>query len=91
MIELKDVIKTYGNGPEKTQAVRGISLKISRGEWAVLLGASGSGKSTLLHLMSGLELPTSGSIVIAGEKVDSMSDRERTQFRRRHVGFVFQQ
>lgn len=91
MIELEDVVKTYGDGPQQTQAVRGISLTVPAGKWAVILGASGSGKSTLLHLMSGLEQPTSGTITVAGERVSAMPDKERTLFRRRHVGFVFQQ
>lgn len=91
MIELHNVVKVYENGPQPTRAVRGISLTIRDGEWAVLLGASGSGKSTLLALMSGLEQPTSGRVIAAGEEIGSLPDRERTQFRRRHVGFVFQQ
>lgn len=91
MIALEDVVKTYGSGPGKTRAVRGVSLRIETGEWAVLLGASGSGKSTLLHLMSGLEVPTSGTVVAGGQQISSLPDRQRTLFRRRHVGFVFQQ
>lgn len=91
MIRLENVVKTYGSGPNETRAVRGVSMQIETGEWAVLLGASGSGKSTLLHLMSGLETPTSGTVDAEGENISALPDRQRTLFRRRHVGFVFQQ
>lgn len=91
MIRLDNVTKTYGSGPGETRAVRGVSLQVEAGEWVVLLGASGSGKSTLLNLMSGLEVPTGGSVTACGEEISALSDRDRTQFRRRHVGFVFQQ
>ncbi|MBD5560589.1 MAG: ABC transporter ATP-binding protein [Clostridia bacterium] len=91
MIRLTDVAKTYGSGPGAVQAVRGVSMQIPAGSFAVLLGASGSGKSTLLSLMSGLEMPSAGTVEAAGKCISTLSDRERTLFRRRHVGFVFQQ
>ena len=91
MIRLTNVVKTYGSGGNETRAVRGVSMVIPEGSWTVLLGPSGSGKSTLLNLMSGLETPTSGTVKAAGDTLSTMSDRDRTRFRRQNIGFVFQQ
>ncbi len=89
MIEVRDIVKSYDGG--KTAALRGVSLEVTDGGFTVLLGASGSGKSTLLSIMSGLETPDSGSVKYGGREIVGLSERERTEFRRRNVGFVFQQ
>lgn len=87
MIKAENVIKTY-NGCE---ALKGVSLTINDGEYAVILGASGSGKSTLLSVLSGLEKADGGTIECDGTKLNGLSDGELTKFRRDNVGFVFQQ
>ena len=91
MIFAENVTKSYANGRTQTQVVKGVSLEVKKGELAVVLGASGSGKSTLLSVLSGLETPDSGRVVADGEEISAMSEGERTKFRRRAVGFVFQQ
>lgn len=91
MIEAKDIIKSYGAGENRFQVLRGIDLTIPDGEFAVLLGASGSGKSTLLNVLSGLERPDAGSVFYDGREISSCSDSALTEFRRKHVGFIFQQ
>ena len=91
MIEVSDLVKTYGNGGSKNQVLKGISLKIEEGEFTVILGASGSGKSTLLNVISGLERPDSGSIRYNTLDITKLSDAGLTQFRRENVGFIFQQ
>lgn len=91
MLELFDVHKSYQVGNRRFEVIRGVSLTVHDGEFIVLLGPSGSGKSTLLSLMSGLEGADSGTIRWNQEDLSKMGDKERTLFRRRHVGFVFQQ
>lgn len=91
MIKLENVHKSYRNGSREFEVIRGVSAEIEDGAFAVILGASGSGKSTLLSLMSGLERPSSGRVVCSGTEISSLSDKERTKFRRDSVGFVFQQ
>ncbi len=91
MIFAENVTKSYANGRTQTQVLKGVSLEVKKGELAVVLGASGSGKSTLLSVLSGLETPDSGRVVADGEEISAMSEGERTKFRRRAVGFVFQQ
>ena len=91
MIFAENVTKSYANGRTQTQVLKGVSLEVKKGELAVVLGASGSGKSTLLSVLSGLETPDSGRVVADGEEISAMSEGERTKFRRREVGFVFQQ
>lgn len=91
MIEVKDVTKFYGEGESHFQVLKGISLSIADGDFAVILGASGSGKSTLLNLMSGLEQPESGQILYDGVDITALSQKELTKFRRDHIGFIFQQ
>ena len=86
----KNLEKRYVTSGEVVHAVRGISLSVNRGELVVVMGASGSGKSTLLHLLGGLDHPDSGSIAIDGHPLERMSDSQRTLFRRRRIGFVFQ-
>lgn len=90
MIKAEHIAKSYTNGKTVTEVLKDISLEIGGG-LCVVLGASGSGKSTLLSVLSGLETPDRGSVFCAGEELTAMTDRERTDFRRRKVAFVFQQ
>lgn len=91
MIEVKNIIKSYGNGENRFQVLQGISLEIEDGDFVVILGASGSGKSTFLNVISGLERPDSGKVFYAGADIASFSDNELTVFRKNNVGFIFQQ
>ncbi len=91
MLEITNVKKFYGTGENTTIALKGVSLTVGAGEFYVLLGASGSGKSTLLHIASGLERPDGGSVKYDGEEITALSDKELTAFRKRTVGFIFQQ
>ncbi len=91
MIEVKALNKFYGSGESRFQVLKNISLNIEDGDFAVILGASGSGKSTLLNVMSGLERPESGQVLYGGKDITSLSDRQLTDFRRKHIGFIFQQ
>ena len=86
----KDVTKVYHMGEVDVHALRGVDLELYAGEFVVLLGPSGSGKSTLLNILGGLDVPTSGTITYRGETLTDFDDRALTQYRRRHVGFVFQ-
>lgn len=90
MIELIDVTKTYDQGRRVVNAVRGVSLAVTGGEFVTIMGPSGSGKSTLMHLMGALDTPSSGRAVFQGRDLQSMSDRERSLLRRTKIGFVFQ-
>jgi len=89
MIRAENVTKSYNNGT--VEVLKGISLKIPEGGFAVILGASGSGKSTLLSVLSGLERPDGGKVFFGKEELTAMTDRELSEFRRREVGFIFQQ
>ncbi|MCM1086600.1 MAG: ABC transporter ATP-binding protein [Muribaculaceae bacterium] len=91
MIEGKQLNKFYGSGESRFQVLKNISLKIDDGDFAVILGASGSGKSTLLNVMSGLERPENGEVVYDGEDISRLSDDQLTQFRKKNIGFIFQQ
>lgn len=91
MIEVKEIIKSYGNSNNKIQVLKGISLTIKDGDFAVILGASGSGKSTFLNVVSGLEYPDSGKVLYDGTDITTLSDKELTLFRKENVGFIFQQ
>jgi putative ABC transport system ATP-binding protein len=82
--------KTYQRGPEQVDVLHGIDLDIDAGDFVALMGPSGSGKSTLLHLIGGLDSPTSGSIEISGQRIDTMSTSQLAQWRSHTVGFVFQ-
>jgi putative ABC transport system ATP-binding protein len=85
-----DVVKVFGEGPNRVEALRGVSLALPRGEFTAVMGPSGSGKSTLMHCLAGLDSIDAGSVWIGGEDVSAMSDHDRTLLRREHVGFVFQ-
>jgi putative ABC transport system ATP-binding protein len=90
MIELRAVTKTYGDGPTRVEALRGVDLHIASGEFVSIMGPSGSGKSTLLNLVSALDVPSTGDIVIDGQAVGSLDDDALTLFRRRTIGLIFQ-
>jgi putative ABC transport system ATP-binding protein len=90
MIECRDVVKTYDTGTSKIQALRGIDFAVNRGEMVAVMGPSGCGKTTLLNCLSGLDKVDSGQIFLEGQDLASMSDRKRTDYRARRMGFVFQ-
>lgn len=89
-IELVDVRKVYLSDGVPTEALRGVSLKVARGEFVAVVGPSGSGKSTLLHLMGGLDKPTNGRVLIGGVDIDRLSDDGLAELRNEKIGFVFQ-
>jgi len=88
--ETHGLTKVYGSGPSAVHALRGVDLELPERELIVLLGASGSGKSTLLNILGGLDRPTGGRLFFRGQELTNATQRELTQYRRRHVGFVFQ-
>ena len=90
ILETKDLRKTYGEGDTQVRALDVVNLSVEKGEFVAVVGTSGSGKSTLLHMLGGLDRPTSGKVSVAGQELFSLSDEERTIFRRRKIGFVFQ-
>ena len=90
ILELRHVGKTYGEKENQVNALRDISLQVEEGEFAAIVGTSGSGKSTLLNLMGGLDNPTKGEIFIKNREIGALSRKELTIFRRRNIGFVFQ-
>src|SRR5579859_6668802 len=89
-IEARDLRKTYQVCKVEVEALRGISFSVQKGEFVSVVGPSGSGKSTLFYLLGGLTRPTSGSVVLDGDDLASLSDAERTRMRKRKIGFVFQ-
>ena len=89
-VRVEHATKRFYQGSAAVAAIRDVSLEVRRGEFLAVMGASGSGKSTLLHLMAGLTQPDQGRIFVDGQNLAVMSDRNRTQFRRRHIGLVFQ-
>ncbi len=91
MIQVQEITKSYGSGGSQFQVLKGVSLEIKDGDFAVILGASGSGKSTLLNVISGLEYPDSGKVLYDNKDITSLSDKELTLFRRENIGFIFQQ
>lgn len=90
-IEAKELSKIYGEGESRVAALDRVSLMISPGDFITIMGPSGSGKSTLLHLLSGLDRPTSGRLTYDGKDIYSLTDKELSAFRRRRIGFIFQQ
>ena len=90
VIRLENIWRTYRTGEVEVHALRDISLSITKGEFTALAGPSGSGKTTLLNIISGLDLPNSGTAILAGKPIGSMSGRELSDFRRDHIGFIFQ-
>lgn len=90
-IEAKELSKVYGNGENTVTALNKADLKIEAGDFISIMGPSGSGKSTLLHILSGLDRPTSGSLTYDGKNIYDFNDKELSVFRRRRIGFIFQQ
>lgn len=90
ILKTMDLKKQYGSGETAVHALDGVNLSIENGEFAAIVGTSGSGKSTLLHMLGGLDRPTSGSVIVDGKEIFSLKDEELTIFRRRKIGFVFQ-
>ena len=91
LLEAKNLTKVYGTGSVQVRALDGISLTIQRGAFAAIVGTSGSGKSTFLNIAGGLDVPTSGQIIVDGKDLGALSEKELTIFRRRKIGFIFQQ
>ncbi|MCM1055916.1 MAG: ABC transporter ATP-binding protein [Bacteroides sp.] len=90
LIELKDVVKTYGTGEGRQTAADHVSFTIDEGEFVVILGQSGAGKSTILNMLGGMDTPTEGSVRAAGKEISSMNDRQLGEYRADSVGFIFQ-
>ena len=90
IVQTTDLKKYYGTEPNITKALDGVSLSIEQGEFVAIVRTSGSGKSTLLNMMGGLDVPTSGSVKVKGRELSGMKDEQLTIFRRRNIGFVFQ-
>lgn len=90
LIETYDLTKVYSGGENEVRALDGVSLGVDRGEFVAVVGSSGSGKSTLLHLLGGLDIPTSGKVIIDGTDIYTLAPDDLTVFRRRSIGFVFQ-
>ena len=90
ILQTKDLRKIYGAGETEVRALDGVDLTVEKGEFVAVVGTSGSGKSTLLHMLGGLDRPTSGSVTVDGREIFSLKDEALTIFRRRKIGFVFQ-
>ncbi|MEK4733850.1 ABC transporter ATP-binding protein [Paenibacillus sp. SEL3] len=90
LLKTQALRKHYGNGDTAVHALDGVNLEVESGEFVAIVGTSGSGKSTLLHMLGGLDRPTSGNVTIDGKDIFSLKDEELTIFRRRKIGFVFQ-
>ncbi len=91
ILQAVDVKKIYGQGETEVRALDGVNLEVEKGEFVAIVGTSGSGKSTMLHIIGGLDNPTSGQVMVDGQELSHMTDEELTIFRRRNIGFVFQQ
>ena len=89
-LQLSDIRKSYGNKENRVEVLKGISLELEKGEMCVLLGPSGSGKSTLLNIIGGIDSADSGRILINGDRMEDMTDRQLTAYRRKHLGYIFQ-
>lgn len=90
IMEVQDLCKTYGKGEAKVEALKHVSFTLQKGEFAAVVGESGSGKSTLLNCIGALDEPTEGRILLDGQNLFGMGEEERTIFRRRNIGFIFQ-
>ena len=90
IVETNNLKKYYGKDPNMTKALDGVSLSISKGSFTAIVGTSGSGKTTLLNMLGGLDTPTEGTVIIGEKQIHSMNDEQLTIFRRRNIGFVFQ-
>lgn len=90
ILQANDLTKIYGSGETSVHALDGVNFSVEKGEFVAIVGTSGSGKSTLLHMLGGLDRPTSGSVTVDGKEIFSLGDEALTIFRRRKIGFVFQ-
>ncbi|MCI8975332.1 MAG: ABC transporter ATP-binding protein [Lachnospiraceae bacterium] len=90
ILQVTELKKYYGTEPNITKALDGVTLAINEGEFVAIVGTSGSGKSTLLNMMGGLDIPTSGKVKVRGKELSEMKDEQLTIFRRRNIGFIFQ-
>lgn len=90
ILSTNSLTKYYGSGPSLVKALDGVTLEIEQGSFTAIVGTSGSGKSTLLHMLGGLDTPTSGSVCVDGQELSSMEPNELAIFRRRKIGFIFQ-
>src|SRR5881275_208981 len=90
LIQVRGLNKTYSRGGEQIQVLQGLNLDVDKGDFVAFMGPSGSGKTTLLNLLGGLDVPTRGSITVAGDEITHMSSSRLTAWRARHVGFIFQ-
>src|SRR6476659_2781770 len=90
LIQVRGLNKTYKRGGEEIQVLQRLNLDVDKGDFVAFMGPSGSGKTTLLNLLGGLDVPTHGSIMVAGDEITHMSANKLTQWRARHVGFIFQ-
>ena len=90
ILQTIDLKKYYGTEPNITRALDGVNFSVEDGEFVAVVGTSGSGKSTLLHMMGGLDTPTSGNVIVRGEELAKKNDEQLTIFRRRNIGFIFQ-
>jgi putative ABC transport system ATP-binding protein len=90
LIRVRGLNKTYSRGGEKIQVLQGLNLDVDKGDFVAFMGPSGSGKTTLLNLLGGLDVPSAGSITVDGDEITHMSASKLTQWRARHVGFIFQ-
>lgn len=90
ILEAKQLKKYYGSGDTQVKALNGIDLSVEEGEFCAIVGTSGSGKSTLLHMLGGLDYPSEGSVIVGGKKIFDLNETELTIFRRRQIGFIFQ-
>ena len=89
-LEIADLKKSFGEGETRQDVLRGMSFSVAKGEFCVLLGPSGSGKSTLLNIIGGIDNADSGYISINGDKLEDLGEKRLTQYRRKHLGYVFQ-
>jgi putative ABC transport system ATP-binding protein len=90
LVSVRNVVKRYTRGKQKVEVLHGLNLDIEQGEFLALMGPSGSGKTTLLNLIGGLDRPDEGEILVSGERIDRLSNRQLARWRARNVGFVFQ-
>ena len=90
ILQTTDLKKYYGEKPNITKALDGVSLSVEHGEFVAIVGTSGSGKSTLLNMIGGLDVPTSGKVIVDGKDLSTLKDEQLTIFRRRKIGFIFQ-
>ncbi|MBR2407726.1 MAG: ABC transporter ATP-binding protein [Lachnospiraceae bacterium] len=90
ILETQDLKKYYGTGETEVRALDGVSFSVGKGEFVAIVGSSGSGKSTLLHMLGGLDRPTAGTVLVDGKELSLLTEEELTIFRRRKIGFVFQ-